>query len=212
MSVLIAFVVGVLVARALVFALADVLASPVLDRENYRGHHLPTAGGLVIVLGVVVVEGLRAAAGALGIGDESPPAARVLVLVAVVGFGLLGLLDDLLGDGDARGFRGHLARSGGAASRPGSASLPVGRRSPSCSPRRPTPTRASQTVRRRRADRARRQSRESARPCARSHHEVRDALLRADRVRLWDRRDRCRDCRRRGGGARAAARTTSASI
>ena len=76
MNVFLAFVVGVLAARALVFALADVLASPLLDRENYRGHHLPTAAGLVIVLAVIVVEGLRAAAGALGIGDESPGAAR----------------------------------------------------------------------------------------------------------------------------------------
>jgi hypothetical protein len=92
-------------------ALADVLASPLLDRR-LRGHHLSTAAGLVIVLAVIVVEGLRAAAGALGIGDESPGAARLLVLVAVVGFGLLGLLDDLLGDGDARGFRGHLAALG----------------------------------------------------------------------------------------------------
>ena len=108
MSVVIALVVGVLVARALVFALADVFASPVLDRENYRGRHLPTAGGLVIVLTVLVVEGVRAAATAVGIGDEPIPVERVLVLVAVLGFGLLGLLDDLLGDGDARGFRGHV--------------------------------------------------------------------------------------------------------
>src|ERR1700741_5532104 len=101
MSVVIALVVGVVVALALVFALADVFASPVLDRENYRCRLLPTAGGLVVVLTVLAVEGARAAVTAVGIGDEPLPAERVLVLVAVLGFGLLGLLDDLLGDGDA---------------------------------------------------------------------------------------------------------------
>ena len=33
---------------------------------------------------------------------------RSEVLFAVFGFGLLGMVDDLLGDGSARGFRGHL--------------------------------------------------------------------------------------------------------
>ena len=42
MRIVIAFVVGVMVARGLVFALADVLASPVLQRENYRGRRLST--------------------------------------------------------------------------------------------------------------------------------------------------------------------------
>ncbi|MET1000498.1 MAG: hypothetical protein ABWZ15_01695 [Acidimicrobiia bacterium] len=108
MRIVIAFVVGVIVARGLVFALADVLASPVLQRENYRGRRLPTAAGLVLVFTVLAVEGARAALGALGVGDDTVPAARIRVLVAVVGFGLLGLLDDLLGNGDARGFRGHV--------------------------------------------------------------------------------------------------------
>jgi UDP-N-acetylmuramyl pentapeptide phosphotransferase/UDP-N-acetylglucosamine-1-phosphate transferase len=40
---------------------------------------------------------------------SSPPGpARSAIVLAAVGLGLLGLLDDLAGTGDARGFRGHL--------------------------------------------------------------------------------------------------------
>jgi UDP-N-acetylmuramyl pentapeptide phosphotransferase/UDP-N-acetylglucosamine-1-phosphate transferase len=82
--------------------LRPAFAHPAFDRTNYRDRHLPTAAGVVLPLALVAVEAVRV----LG----SPPAGhRIAVVIAVVGFGLLGLLDDLAGPGDARGFRGHLA-------------------------------------------------------------------------------------------------------
>jgi UDP-GlcNAc:undecaprenyl-phosphate/decaprenyl-phosphate GlcNAc-1-phosphate transferase len=82
------------------FALRGVLAHPLLARENHRGLTVPTAGGLVLVAAVLAVEGVRR------VVDDR---ADVPALVAVLGFALLGLVDDLLGSGaDGRGFRGHL--------------------------------------------------------------------------------------------------------
>ena len=108
MTVVLALLVGAATARFLLFAGRDLLSVPGLARENYRGVSLPTAGGIVIVLAVLVVEAGRATVGALGFGDEPGlTQARSLVLFAAFGFGLLGLLDDLLGDGRDRGFRGH---------------------------------------------------------------------------------------------------------
>jgi len=87
----------------------DLLASPTLERENYRGHRLPTAAGILIVLAVLVVEAGRAVLGGLGLGDEAGLTVdRSLVLFAVFAFGLLGFVDDVLGDGSARGFSGHV--------------------------------------------------------------------------------------------------------
>jgi UDP-N-acetylmuramyl pentapeptide phosphotransferase/UDP-N-acetylglucosamine-1-phosphate transferase len=87
----------------------DLLTSPVLERENYRGHRLPTAAGILIVVAVLVVEAGRAVLGALGLGDEPGLTVdRSLVLFAVFSFGLLGFVDDVLGDGSARGFKGHV--------------------------------------------------------------------------------------------------------
>jgi UDP-GlcNAc:undecaprenyl-phosphate GlcNAc-1-phosphate transferase len=92
----------------------DVLASPVLARDNYRGHRLATGAGILVVLGVLVVEAGRAVLGALGLGDEPGLTVdRSLVLFAVFGFGLLGFVDDVLGDGTTRGFRGHVGAIAG---------------------------------------------------------------------------------------------------
>lgn len=101
---------GFAVALAGWFAGREIFASPVLQRENYRGHRLPTAGGLLVVLALISIEAVRALAGALGEGrDAGLSTERAIVLFAVLGFGLLGLVDDLLGAGDSRGFRGHVA-------------------------------------------------------------------------------------------------------
>ena len=109
MSILLAFVVGVFAVRFLVLAGRDILASPTLQRTNYRGRPLPTAVGLFAILAVLTVEAGRSTLGAFGVGAEpGENPARALVLFACLGFGLLGFVDDVLGNGDDRGFRGHL--------------------------------------------------------------------------------------------------------
>ena len=87
----------------------DILASPALERRNYRDRVIPTAGGLYIVITVLVIEAGRAVFGALGVGDHAGLSlARSEMLFAVFGFGFLGLVDDLAAVGSDRGFRGHL--------------------------------------------------------------------------------------------------------
>jgi UDP-N-acetylmuramyl pentapeptide phosphotransferase/UDP-N-acetylglucosamine-1-phosphate transferase len=107
-AALLAFALGIAVVRLLRVSGRRLSASPALRRENHRGAWVPTAGGLFVVLTVLFVEAARAVAGAVGIGHtEGLTEARTLVVFAVVGFGLLGLIDDLLATGEHRGFRGH---------------------------------------------------------------------------------------------------------
>ncbi len=100
---------GVLAALLLERASAPVLSAPALRRTNYRGHELATAGGLVIVLAVLVVEAARTALAEFGVGEElSDSLLRSVLLFACFAFAFLGLIDDLLGTDADRGFRGHL--------------------------------------------------------------------------------------------------------
>jgi UDP-GlcNAc:undecaprenyl-phosphate/decaprenyl-phosphate GlcNAc-1-phosphate transferase len=56
-----------------------------------------------------VIEAGRAVLGAAGVGeDPGLTLSRSLVLFAAFGFGFLGFVDDLLGAGQDRGFRGHV--------------------------------------------------------------------------------------------------------
>lgn len=108
MTTVAALAAGAMTALVLLRTSSAVLASPILERENYRGRRLPTAVGLVLVVAVVAVDGGRALLGMAGIGDAATAPARLLILAAVVAFGFLGLLDDLLGDAHDRGLAGHV--------------------------------------------------------------------------------------------------------
>ncbi len=109
MTVVIALVVGFVAVRFLVVAAHQVLDAPALQRENYRGRTIPVVGGVLVVAAVLIVEAGRATLGAVGLGDEPGlNLARPLLLLVCFGFGMLGLIDDVLGTGEDRGFKGHL--------------------------------------------------------------------------------------------------------
>lgn len=110
MTALLGLLVGVIGGLVGWRMMRPVFASPLLARTNYRGHTLPTAGGLVVVLvalgGEAVVSVALRAGADLDAGNTGP---RWTALGIALGFGFLGLLDDLVGDSSARGYRGHLA-------------------------------------------------------------------------------------------------------
>jgi UDP-GlcNAc:undecaprenyl-phosphate/decaprenyl-phosphate GlcNAc-1-phosphate transferase len=109
MIVVVGLIVGLLAVRLLVIGGRELLEAPALQRRNFRDRQLPTAAGLLVVIAVLVIEAGRGTLGAFGLGDEpGRNIARPLVLFACLGFGLLGLIDDLLGTEGDRGFRGHL--------------------------------------------------------------------------------------------------------
>lgn len=108
LSVALGFVVGVLAVRLLVIGGESWLRTVMPARTNHAGRLVPSAAGVFVVLVIVLVEGGRTFLAAAGLGHpQGHNLARLLVLLACVGFGFLGLVDDL-GDGsDARGVRGH---------------------------------------------------------------------------------------------------------
>ncbi|MCU1374368.1 MAG: hypothetical protein JWO68_1654, partial [Actinomycetia bacterium] len=101
MRVLVGLVAGLVAGSVLLVLLRPVLAHPLLQRDNYRDHSLPTAGGLVAVVAVLAVEGMWALVDGGNVHHN-----YVLITVA---FGALGFVDDVLGTGaDGRGFLGHV--------------------------------------------------------------------------------------------------------
>lgn len=109
MSELFAALVGLVGALLLWPALRSVFASPVLRRQNYRGHELPVGSGLVVLVAVLAAAGGSALLDCLDLIDNTPATASIrAATVLTLGTALLGFVDDIVGTGDHRGFRGHL--------------------------------------------------------------------------------------------------------
>ncbi|CAB4558686.1 unannotated protein [freshwater metagenome] len=106
---LISLLCGVGLGAVLFRTLTDMLQREVFLRTNYRGRPIPTAGGIVIVLSVFCLTAVLSVLAAVNVGL---PAGLItsceLTALAVAGFGLLGLLDDLAQDTGSSGYRGHI--------------------------------------------------------------------------------------------------------
>jgi UDP-N-acetylmuramyl pentapeptide phosphotransferase/UDP-N-acetylglucosamine-1-phosphate transferase len=104
---LVALLAGVGATIALWPALAPLLVRGGFERTNRRGTTVVTAAGVAIMLAGLAAAAVVALLDVAGV-DGLPDRADVLLgLLTLLGFGLLGLLDDVL-PSPARGWRGHL--------------------------------------------------------------------------------------------------------
>jgi hypothetical protein len=108
-AALLGVVVGALCGGALWVAFRPSLQVAALARTNYRGVPLITAAGVLVPITMVLLAGFVRLM--ILITDRKPDWDQLIgpSVAAAVGFSLLGLLDDVLGEGQSGGFRGHLA-------------------------------------------------------------------------------------------------------
>lgn len=110
MSVLVGFGLGLLGGIVGWSLLRPVFDAEVFARTNYRGAAVVTGAGLLVPLVLVGFEAAAVLAASLDIDmNAATVGPRRIVLVVALGLGALGLLDDLAGEGESGGFRGHLA-------------------------------------------------------------------------------------------------------
>ncbi len=108
-----AAVLGV-VGGAVVWRLSrESLTRDLFLRTNVRGAEVPVGVGVVLPVTAVGAAAVLVFVDAVDV-VEVPLGALLASVLAATGFGVLGLLDDLAGDGSSRGFAGHLrALAGG---------------------------------------------------------------------------------------------------
>lgn len=94
--------VAFLTTTLLALALRDTLRVPALLRRNYADREILTGAGVLPIFGFLL------AAALLTMVNRNRAGWLHDTVVVVAGFGLVGLLDDVVGDAGARGFRGHL--------------------------------------------------------------------------------------------------------
>ena len=94
--------IGAAVAIGLWYATRSTFDRDVFAATNYRGRTVPVGAGVLIAVTVIVVEGATSRVTSLGPW-------RGQVLLAALGFGLLGLFDDVGGGSGRQGFRGHIS-------------------------------------------------------------------------------------------------------
>lgn len=110
--ILAALFLGLGVAGATWLAARGLFASPIFARHNVRGVEVPVGAGILAVLTVVAVQACFGVADVARdvVGDDNR--GRILAVATGLGFGLIGIVDDLVGDHGDKGFGGHLRALG----------------------------------------------------------------------------------------------------
>ncbi|MHB0997734.1 MAG: glycosyltransferase [Armatimonadota bacterium] len=100
MNNLILFIISVILTVIAVPVMMTIVRRAGLIRKNFKGSDIPAGFGFIIFLAAVPLYiGMIAA----GISSMT-----LVFAMAVIGFGIIGLIDDIYGTREAGGFKGHL--------------------------------------------------------------------------------------------------------
>jgi UDP-N-acetylmuramyl pentapeptide phosphotransferase/UDP-N-acetylglucosamine-1-phosphate transferase len=108
MRLLLAALLGLAGAIAAWKAAAPNFRQPTFLRRNYRDVDVPVGAGVLLAVAAIAAEAPLSLADTLQRHPSVDRPARLMTLLVVVAFALLGLIDDLGAHGDDRGFAGHL--------------------------------------------------------------------------------------------------------
>jgi UDP-GlcNAc:undecaprenyl-phosphate GlcNAc-1-phosphate transferase len=86
----------------------DIFSATLFARQNYRGATVPVGAGVLLTVAVLTAEAVLVVVDAIRRHHAIDIGPTILVVVTALGFGLLGLVDDLAATGDERGFVGHI--------------------------------------------------------------------------------------------------------
>ena len=111
MTIAIGFVMGIGLAALAWLGARELFEAPVFQETNHRGFVVPVGVGVIVALVALAAEAVFTVADSAGHGPQAQ-GDRLLVLVGIIAFTLLGLLDDLGARGTDRGFAGHLQALG----------------------------------------------------------------------------------------------------
>ncbi len=89
-------------------AARGIFSAPVFARQNHRGATVPVGAGVLLVVALIAADAVLVVVDRIADRHRGDVVTTAIVIAAVAGFCMLGLLDDLGADGDDRGFTGHL--------------------------------------------------------------------------------------------------------
>lgn len=105
MLAVLAFVGSLATAAILLLGSRRMLEASSLMRANYRGREIPCSAGILFVPAYLIVFAVISVV--QNVMDWEKSAAGLSLLVLVIGMGFFGFVDDVMGEGGARGFKGH---------------------------------------------------------------------------------------------------------
>lgn len=107
-------VVSILLLSAFVSYVSYMLLRPFLQERafklNYRNRPVAGAGGLVIIMALLIMTAIFSLQASARLGNSAVLGGSLVFLLLIFAVGLLGLVDDLIGDKQDSGLRGHFRR------------------------------------------------------------------------------------------------------
>jgi UDP-GlcNAc:undecaprenyl-phosphate/decaprenyl-phosphate GlcNAc-1-phosphate transferase len=102
---ILAFFLSIVLTGVLYYFMQPIINSTACIRSNYRGNPITSIGGILFIVPLIILTIINFV---LYDADLIKLPLSNIAVFLVLGFGFLGLIDDLIGNRDVQGFKGHI--------------------------------------------------------------------------------------------------------